>query len=234
MDRTRDDQKRFMEELLLYLGGGEEKVLQEVLAARMKVSPGTLSNAINGKKLAIPTVIKMADNIKIPRARFMPFFGYTPSDEDLDEDKKNYNNKKSEFIEFLLTIGSLIDLRMPLKGSVSCGTPFLSEEEDGVTLAEDLSADYAVKVNGDSMEPYYHQGDRIIIRQMNGLPPRVGKKYIINLGSEVMCRILKSMDWEDGEYYVFAPANGKYPEIRKTAEKITFQGQVVGVITSEE
>ena len=58
--------------------------------------------------------------------------------------------------------------RVPLVGTIACGTPILANENlDGeVTVPEDINADFALRCKGDSMiDARIHDGDIVYIRQ---------------------------------------------------------------------
>ena len=55
--------------------------------------------------------------------------------------------------------------RVPLIGSVAAGVPILAEESYDLYIDAPSKADYALRVEGDSMEPTYLNGDVIYIRQ---------------------------------------------------------------------
>ena len=58
--------------------------------------------------------------------------------------------------------------RIPLVGTIACGTPILANENlDGeVTVPEDITADFALRCKGDSMiDARIHNGDIVYIRQ---------------------------------------------------------------------
>ncbi len=58
--------------------------------------------------------------------------------------------------------------RIPLVGTIACGTPILATENlDGaVTVPEDINADFALRCKGDSMiDARIHNGDIVYIRQ---------------------------------------------------------------------
>lgn len=64
----------------------------------------------------------------------------------------------------LYSIRAMKPHRVPLIGSVACGQPILAEESYEVFVDSPSKADYALKVEGDSMEPQYQEGDIVYIR----------------------------------------------------------------------
>lgn len=57
--------------------------------------------------------------------------------------------------------------RIPLIGSVAAGQPILATESYDVYIDSPAKADYALRVEGDSMEPTYLDGDVVYIRQVD-------------------------------------------------------------------
>lgn len=76
----------------------------------------------------------------------------------IDEDYINYNN--------VISFPKMN--RIPLIGTIACGTPILATENlDGeVTVPEEINADFALRCKGDSMiDARIHNGDIVYIRQ---------------------------------------------------------------------
>ena len=64
----------------------------------------------------------------------------------------------------LFRISAMKPHLVPLIGSVACGQPILAQESYEVYVDSPSKADYALKVEGDSMEPQYLEGDIVYIR----------------------------------------------------------------------
>lgn len=56
---------------------------------------------------------------------------------------------------------------VPIIGEIACGTPITAEENiDGyAALPEGVTADFALRCRGDSMEPLFRNGDLVLIRK---------------------------------------------------------------------
>lgn len=65
----------------------------------------------------------------------------------------------------LVPISEMPHHKVPLIGSVAAGQPILAEEEYDVYIDAPGKADYALKVQGDSMKPNYLDGDIVYIKQ---------------------------------------------------------------------
>lgn len=66
----------------------------------------------------------------------------------------------------VLPIKDLHTQRIPLIGSVAAGTPILAEESYDLYVDAPAKADYALRVEGDSMTPTFLPGDLIYIRSV--------------------------------------------------------------------
>lgn len=64
----------------------------------------------------------------------------------------------------LFRISAMKPHLVPLIGSVACGQPIIAQESYEVYVDSPSKADYALKVEGDSMEPQYLEGDIVYIR----------------------------------------------------------------------
>ena len=64
--------------------------------------------------------------------------------------------------------------KIPLIGTIACGTPILAVEniEDEVDIPEEIHADFALRCKGDSMiDADIHSGDIVYIRQQDEVDP---------------------------------------------------------------
>lgn len=84
-----------------------------------------------------------------------------------------FNVPPSSFIDDeYLSYTNIISLpkmsRIPILGTIACGTPILATEnlEGETTIPEDIKADFALRCSGDSMiDARIHNGDIVYIRQ---------------------------------------------------------------------
>lgn len=65
----------------------------------------------------------------------------------------------------LIPMSEMPHHKVPLIGSVAAGIPILAEEEYDVYIDAPSKADYALRVEGDSMTPNYLDGDIVYIKQ---------------------------------------------------------------------
>lgn len=109
-------------------------------AAVQKWECGTVKN------LKRETIKKLSEIFSVPPSSF------------IDDDYLSYNN--------IISFPKMN--RVPLVGTIACGTPVLATENlDGeVTVPEDINADFALRCKGDSMiDARIHNGDIVYIRQ---------------------------------------------------------------------
>ena len=153
------------------------------------------------------------------------FIGFNPEDplSKLNEEGKA---KALEYIGLLLLSQqfqkketTIIPFRRPIKWSIlsaSAGTgEFLDYENfETIEVGEEVpeEADFGLALNGDSMEPRYHDNQAVWVQQTNSL--NNGDIGIFYLDGKTYCKQLK--DDNDGVYLV--SLNSKYEPIKVTAE----------------
>ena len=121
---------------------------QEELGAMLGVQRAAVQKWESGavKNLKRETLKKLSEIFNVPPSSF------------IDEDYTSYNN--------VISFPKMN--RIPLVGTIACGTPILATENiDGeVTVPEDINADFALRCKGDSMiEARINNGDIVYIRQ---------------------------------------------------------------------
>ena len=117
------------------------------LAQGMGMTPGTLIEMLDND---IPLRLDMP-NMKIGQ----------PAMEVLDA------RIKRSLPDNIMPISSMGTHKVPLIGSVAAGQPILATESYDVYIDSPAKADYALRVEGDSMEPTYLDGDVVYIRQVD-------------------------------------------------------------------
>ena len=153
------------------------------------------------------------------------FIGFNPNDPlaKLNEEGKA---KALEYIGLLLLSeqfqkkeATIIPFRRPIKWSIlaaSAGTgEFLDDENfEIIEVGEDVpeEADFGLAINGDSMEPRYHDNQAVWVQQTNSL--NNGEIGIFYLDGMTYFKQLK--DDKDGVYLI--SLNSKYEPIKVTDE----------------
>lgn len=102
--------------------------------------------------ITLPTITKLAD-----------FFGCTIEFLVNGTD----NDAHASIPSSVKPISEIRSCRVPLIGSVAAGQPILAEEEYETYVDAPSKADYALRVEGDSMEPGFLDGDIIYIKQQD-------------------------------------------------------------------
>ena len=166
--------KRRREELGLY----QEDVVDKLKKEGIDISISGLSRIESKERQKIDTALLIALS-KILKKDFIKMLGH--------ESEKEPSNVTDEVFESFVTI--------PLYGMASAGNGLIESEESNIEYinipklnGNVKKNDFATKVKGDSMEPYYHNGDIIVvdvsnqdIRTLNGKEALIfyeDKKYL--------------------------------------------------------
>ena len=97
-----------------------------------------------------PTIIAISDYFHVSVAWLMGF-----------------DVEKQERFPDLIPISSLRSQSIPLIGSVAAGEPILADESHDIYIDSPIKADYALRIDGDSMNPTYLDGDIVYIRMQD-------------------------------------------------------------------
>ena len=166
--------KRRREELGLY----QEDVVDKLKKEGIDISISGLSRIESKERQKIDTALLIALS-KILKKDFIKMLGH--------ESEKEPSNVTDEIFESFV--------RIPLYGMASAGNGLIESEESNIEYinipklnGNVKKNDFATKVKGDSMEPYYHNGDIIVvdvsnqdIRTLNGKEALIfyeDKKYL--------------------------------------------------------
>jgi len=166
--------KRRREELGLY----QEDVVDKLKKEGIDISISGLSRIESKERQKIDTALLIALS-KILKKDFIKMLGH--------ESEKEPSNVTDEIFESFV--------RIPLYGMASAGNGLIESEESNIEYinipklnGNVKKNDFATKVKGDSMEPYYHHGDIIVvdvsnqdIRTLNGKEALIfyeDKKYL--------------------------------------------------------
>lgn len=157
-------------------------------------------------------------NLKRETIKKLSEIFHTPPSSFIDDDYLSYNN--------IITFPKMN--RIPLVGTIACGTPVLATENlDGeVTVPEDISADFALRCKGDSMiDARIHNGDIVYIRQQ----PTVenGEIAAVLIGEEATLKRV----YISNNTITLVACNSKYQPFVYTGEQlnqIRILGKAVG------
>ena len=120
--------------------------------------------------------------------------------------------------------------RVPIIGSIACGTPVLAQENiDGyLSINPDDSADFCLVCKGDSMLPRCQNGDLVLIRKQ----PTVenGEIAAVRIGDEAT---LKKVYRPAPDQLMLIAENSDFPPIVLTKDEInsvSIEGKAIGFI----
>ena len=120
--------------------------------------------------------------------------------------------------------------RVPIIGSIACGTPILAQEniEGYLSLNPDDSADFCLVCKGDSMLPRCQNGDLVLIRKQ----PTVenGEIAAVRIGDEAT---LKKVYRPAPDQLMLIAENSDFPPIVLTKDEIntvSIEGKAIGFI----
>ena len=208
----------------------EKKISQIELAEQLEHYGIYVSNAAISaweKDASVPNANQFLALCKILGITniYNEFIGFNP-DDPLAKLNDEGKAKALEYIGLLLLSeqfqkqeATIIPFRRPMKWSTlaaSAGTgEFLDDENfEIIEVGEDVpeEADFGLALNGDSMEPRYHDNQAVWVQQTNSL--NSGEIGIFYLDGMTYCKQLK--DDKDGVYLV--SLNSKYEPIKVTSE----------------
>lgn len=120
--------------------------------------------------------------------------------------------------------------RVPIIGSIACGTPILAQEniEGYLSLNPDNAADFCLVCKGDSMLPRCQNGDLVLIRKQ----PTVenGEIAAVRIGDEAT---LKKVYRPAPDQLMLIAENSDFPPIVLTKDEIntvSIEGKAIGFI----
>lgn len=120
--------------------------------------------------------------------------------------------------------------RIPVIGSIACGTPILAQEniEGYITLNPEDKADFCLLCKGDSMLPRCQNGDLVLIRKQ----PTVenGEIAAVRIGDEAT---LKKVYRPAPDQLMLIAENSDFPPIVLTKDElntVSIEGKAIGFI----
>ena len=135
-------------------------IRQSDLVVRTGIGKSSISTYLTGSYLPKQTnLYKLAKALSVNPAWLMgedaPMDDFTVNPPDSHPSYKN-----------LTPIDQLPRHRIPLIGSIAAGKPIVAETQYDIYVDSPAQADYALTVEGDSMEPLYLNGDVVYIREL--------------------------------------------------------------------
>ena len=211
--------KRRREELGLY----QEDVVDKLKKEGIDISISGLSRIESKERQKIDTALLIALS-KILKKDFIKMLGH--------ESEKEPSNVTDEIFESFV--------RIPLYGMASAGNGLIESEESNIEYinipklnGNVKKSDFATRVKGDSMEPYYHNGDIIVVDVSNqDIRTLNGKEALIYYDDN---KYLKLVYFEPGTGNLFLRSyNVAYSDIKvenKEVETLSCKGTVSMVIS---
>lgn len=201
----------------------------EFMSKRLKVSQPFLSNVENSKKKVSKELYeKMLDAFPTYKNQIEKAYLDT---QDINFNsillKERSNVEKNEYTNFI---------QIPLYGMASAGNGYINQNEEielitlPVINGNVKKTNFAAKVNGDSMEPDFKNGDIIVIDTDIDFDIRAlnGKEAMVDVGEE---RYLKKIQFEKGTGdLILISYNPAYPDIKIPNYELDVV-KVTGIIT---
>ncbi len=191
------------------------------LSKKTKVAEGTISCYINGRYEAKQNRVQVfAEALNVNPAWLM---GY---DVPMDAERPSQPTQKATIPPGFIPMPKMV--KVPLVGSIACGTPILAEQNiDGhVDAPEDIRCDFALRCKGDSMiGAGIHDGDAVYIH----IQPEVenGEIAAVRIGEEATLKRV----YYDGTTLTLMPYNNAYAPMVYTGpqlEDVHIEGKAVG------
>ena len=221
---------------------------QKQLAQMLGITGNAVTNWENGRSRPdIQTLPRLCEILDVSLYELMglpdPYVQYTPDEQNMMTDYRALSEAHQKFVQKMVS-----DLRMAekLEGmrpitkvlhpprSLAAGTGDPSECYDE---AEELylhssplidRADYVFDVNGDSMEPNYHDGDMVLVRKLSSIRDlHYGDVGAFMMENELFIKIFDKEGLRS-----FNPAYSLMPYTGY--ERIFLIGQVIGVLQEDD
>ena len=212
-------------------------------AIGIKPSSGVISNWERDlNKPDAEKIVKLCDILDISASFLLDYYGKStfevrPSEQNIIEKYRSLDNYGQETVSYILDreIRRVQQIReiteynaepaahiYPYLGKIACaGTGFYFDDipTDTIEVSYVEGADFIIGVSGESMEPDYHDGEKLYVRKVEYL--RNGDIGIFTIGNECFLKELG----EDG----LISRNKDYDDIPGD-EKVRLIGKVIGKV----
>ena len=213
-------------------------------AIGIKPSSGVISNWERDlNKPDAEKIVKLCDILDISASFLLDYYGKStfevrPSEQNIIEKYRSLDNYGQETVSYILEIRRVQQIReiteynaepaahiYPYLGKIACaGTGFYFDDipTDTIEVSYVEGADFIIGVSGESMEPDYHDGEKLYVRKVEYL--RNGDIGIFTIGNECFLKELG----EDG----LISRNKDYDDIPGD-EKVRLIGKVIGKVEKD-
>lgn len=116
---------------------------------------------------------------------------------------------------------------VPIVGEIACGQPITAEQniEGYAELPDGVTADFALRCKGDSMEPTFKEGDLVLIRQQEEVEP--GQIAAVGVGGEAT---LKRFYMTSDSVVLVADNPAYAPQVYSAGSEVKIYGLAVGFV----
>lgn len=116
---------------------------------------------------------------------------------------------------------------VPIVGAIACGEPITAEQNiDGyASLPDGVTADFALRCQGDSMIPTFSPGDLVLIRQQCEVEP--GQIAAVGIDGEAT---LKRFYRQDGGFVLVADNPAFAPLVYPAGADVRIYGRAIGFV----
>lgn len=116
---------------------------------------------------------------------------------------------------------------VPVVGAIACGEPITAEQNiDGfASLPDGVTADFALRCQGDSMLPTFSPGDLVLIRQQCEVEP--GQIAAVGIDGEAT---LKRFYRQDGGFVLVADNPAFAPLVYPAGADVRIYGRAIGFV----
>lgn len=134
---------------------------QSELARRANISKQAVSAYESGSKNpSYSTIEVLADVFNCSVSEFL-------SDEEQQEGLRRTHEERERLPSSIKAVSEITPHYVPLVGSVAAGQPIYAQECYDVVIDAPRKADYALRIQGDSMIPNYQDGDVVYIHMQD-------------------------------------------------------------------
>ena len=199
----------------------EHKLTLEEIGNAVGVSKATVKRWESGeiKNLRRDKIAKLAKILEVSPSLLIG---------DMPEETVSDISNQLQNIDNILPLP--VGKRVPIIGSIACGTPILAQEniEGYLSLNPDDTADFCLICKGDSMLPRCQNGDLVLIRKQ----PTVenGEIAAVRIGDEAT---LKKVYRSAPDTLMLIAENSDFPPIVLTKDEInsvSIEGKAIGFI----